>query len=252
MTRCAAAAASVRRGAEAALAALLIGLAGPASAGDRALLEVVGYSGDGRYFAFEEYGIQDGSGFPYSNIFVVDLATDSWVAGTPFRYRVDDESVPLFGVRAENRAEAGPTIARLDIGVPAQMAAMVGDGALDPAADMLEFGLPGYGPGHTIGRYGLELETFPVNSLEPCEVYLDEKAKGYALTLYGDGPARELHRDGATIPRSRGCPVTYRLHAVTVPMHQTALDSAVAIVSVYPHGFEGPDRRFIAVPIGAR
>jgi hypothetical protein len=35
-------------------------------------------------------------------------------------------------------------------------------------------------------------------------------------------------------------------------MHQTALDSAVAIVSVYPHGFEGPDRRFIAVPIGAR
>ena len=28
------------------------------------------------------------------------------------------------------------------------------------------------------------------------------------------------------------------------------LDDAVAIVSVYPFGFEGPDRRFLAVPLG--
>ena len=35
----------------------------PALAGDRALIDVIGYSQDTDYFAFEEFGIQDGSGF---------------------------------------------------------------------------------------------------------------------------------------------------------------------------------------------
>ena len=50
-------------------------------AGDRALIDLIGYSEDGRIFAFEEFGIQDGSGFPYSNIYVVDLPADKWAYG---------------------------------------------------------------------------------------------------------------------------------------------------------------------------
>jgi predicted secreted protein len=221
----------------------------PALAGDRALLELVGYSGDGRYFAFEEFGIQDGSGFAYSNLYVIDLPRDGWVAGTPFRLRVDDEDVALAEVRRRNRDAAAQTLARLDIGVPAQIAAMVGDGEPDPAAASLAFGVPGYGPGEAIGDYRLELETFPAQALEPCEVYLNEKAKGYALTLVGDGETRTLHRD-TLLPRSRGCPLAYRLHALVLPMNETTLERAVALVSVYPLGFEGPDRRFIAIPLG--
>ena len=40
-----------------------------ASAGDTATPQVLGFSADGKVFAFEEYGIQDGSGFPYANRF---------------------------------------------------------------------------------------------------------------------------------------------------------------------------------------
>ena len=54
--------------------AAAIAFAGPALAGDRAVIDFIGYSADSRYFAFEEFGIQDGSGFPYSSIYIIDLA----------------------------------------------------------------------------------------------------------------------------------------------------------------------------------
>ena len=52
-------------------------------AGDYASRHVIGFSADGRYFAFEQYGAQDGSGFPYAEIFIIDTQADSWVAGSP-------------------------------------------------------------------------------------------------------------------------------------------------------------------------
>ncbi|TIL61031.1 MAG: hypothetical protein E5Y89_28055, partial [Mesorhizobium sp.] len=38
-----------------------------AGAGDVAELEILGFSKDGGVFAFEEYGVQDGSGYPYAS-----------------------------------------------------------------------------------------------------------------------------------------------------------------------------------------
>ena len=37
----------------------------PAYSGDRASLNVIGFSPDGTAFAYEEYGIHDGSAVPY-------------------------------------------------------------------------------------------------------------------------------------------------------------------------------------------
>jgi hypothetical protein len=36
---------------------------------------------------------------------------------------------------------------------------------------------------------------------------------------------------------------------VVLPFGAGDIEDGVAIVSVYPGGFEGPDRRFIAVPL---
>ena len=60
-----------------ALAALPV----PAAAGEFAQVDLLGFSRSGSHFAFEEYGVQDGSGFPYSNIYVIDVGDDSWVPG---------------------------------------------------------------------------------------------------------------------------------------------------------------------------
>jgi hypothetical protein len=90
------------------LLASALGELATSQAAELAESAVIGYSVDGRYFAFEEFGIQDGSGFAYSNLFVIDLERDRWVPGTPVRRRGLDETERLFDVRAEAMAEAQP------------------------------------------------------------------------------------------------------------------------------------------------
>lgn len=232
--------------AEAALAALM--LSTPVLAGDMALFEARGYSPDARYFAFEEFGIQDGSGFPYSSIFVIDLAEDSWVGGSPFRARIDADNASLEAARREAQQAAEDTLVEFAITEPAQLLAAIGDG--DPRdATELVFGAAGYQPGMVIGEHALGLEVFEARPAERCSDYTDEAIVGFALTVGTDGVPRELHRDTA-VPKSRGCPLAYRLYAVLAPMGRGDIAGSVAIVSVYTLGFEGPDRRFIAVPIG--
>jgi predicted secreted protein len=233
----------------AASAATLLALALPATAGDRALIDYVGFSKDFRYFAFEEFGIQDGSGFAYSNIFVVDLDTDSWVIGTPVRVQAESEETSLVKVRSQAAQQAADHVDEFDLTVPVEVAAMIGDGVPDTDAATLTFGAPGYMPGAVSGNYRLELTTYDTTAVSPCGDWFGVNPKGYALTITDQGSERLIHRD-AGLPRSRGCPLDYRLHSVVMPFEGATLSNAVAIISVYPGGFEGPDRRFLAVPLG--
>lgn len=249
MKRFAVVAASARRAiARASLAAALaLGLVGAACAGDKALLDVIGYSPDGRYFAFEEFGVQDGSGFPYAHIYVIDIETDDWAPGTPVRVRIDDESATLSDVRRQARSEAEAALTNTD--APVDVWALVGDGEVDAEARTIEFGRPSYERGAVAETFRLDLETFEAPAGEPCQDWFEQAALGYALTVTGPGGTRLVHRDGR-IPRSRGCPFDYRIYAIVAPMDAPDLKAAVAILSVYPGGFEGPDRRFLAVPLG--
>ena len=74
----------------AALATALLLLSVAARAGDMATVQILGFSDDGGIFAFEEYGVQDGSGFPYANRYYIDTANDTFLHGTPVRERLDD------------------------------------------------------------------------------------------------------------------------------------------------------------------
>jgi fructose-bisphosphate aldolase class II len=51
--------------------------------GDRALIDLIGYSHDLRYLAFEEYGVSDGIGVAYSNIYIVDLSNGAFAGWRP-------------------------------------------------------------------------------------------------------------------------------------------------------------------------
>jgi predicted secreted protein len=246
---------NVVRAVSARLAASLAGLIlllAPALAGDRALIDFIGYSADGKYFAFEVYGIQDGSGAAYSDIFIVDLPADKWVFGSPFSVNSfadpNPEDRPLAEVRAAARAKAAPRLETLALSQPVEILALLGDGVANADGKELGWSTPlCCGPGQTAeDAFGLALETFPIASSED---YCQElEPVGYAL-FYSEGDSTaELHRDGATLPRSRRCTLDYRLYAVVQP-YWGAPGGRVAIVSTYPYGFEGPDRRFIAVPI---
>ena len=98
------------------LAASLVAVsAGTTLAGDYADRTILGFSPDGRTFAFEEFGEQDGSGFAYANIYVIDTEHDAWVSGTPIRVMHENEDETLANVREEARQRAMPWMTRYGV-----------------------------------------------------------------------------------------------------------------------------------------
>lgn len=230
----------------------LAGLAAPVVAGDRALIDFIGYSEDGQYFAFEEYGVQDGSGAPYSHIYIIDLAADAWLDGTPVSVDstgdADPGATPLAVVRAKAMGKASTDLTTLGIDVPVEILSLLGEGIAGADGRSVKFSTPMCcGPGQVQDdAFTLNLETFPITSAE--DYCAEMNPVGYVLTLSGGGEPVELHRDAGKLPKSRGCTVDYRIYAVVRPFEGEG-GGRMAIIASYPFGFEGPDRRFLAVPI---
>ena len=193
------------------LAAALCLFGWPAAANDQALIDFVGYSGDFRYFAFEEYGTLDGSGSAYSNIHILDLWTDKEMPGSPFSAEGREDDKTLAQIRREAGDAAGADLKKLAIDTPVQIAALLGDGIAGAGSEM-HFAFPSTGgPGSTQGDYKLALESFYLAPTPACAEDIADPGKGFALSVSGDGKVRE------TTPRhiSPGLArVLYRLPAL--------------------------------------
>lgn len=221
-----------------------------AQAGDTARIQILGFSEDGSRFAFEQYGVQDGSGFPYSEIFILDVAKDSWVKPSPFRRRDDvddsqgyDEDALLATARAENRATAQPHLRNTGIAGkgltvghnphselssdPHRMVVNPYD-MMPPADDPLK----------------LVITEYPMASGD-CSSY-GADTKGFRLTLTYHGKTRVLN-DDKTVPSSRNCPLTYRIERILTYFPNNAPPVFAVLVQMESHGFEGPDRRYLAI-----
>jgi predicted secreted protein len=234
---------------------LLATTATPALAADGAALNVIGYSADSRFFAFEEYGVQDGSGFPYWNVHVLDLVKDRWIDGAPVRVVVESAEARLSAAREKAMATAGSLIARNGISEPAEILAANPATEVIPDRGRLVFDRF-YGSGlsqpnetasftarHELMLNGVELA-------DPKGCYPDDGPyTGFSLVLRDVklGTSRVIHED-KSIPASRNCPSHYDISAVVAPAGFSNEDRLVAIIGVYNRGFEGLNHRFIAVP----
>jgi predicted secreted protein len=232
----------------------MLALALPAVAADKALINMLGYSDDGAYFAFEQFGIQDGSGFPFADIFIVDLVNDTWV-DAPIEVVIDNEEASLQEARAQAMDQAKAKLDELKIGVPVEILAMIGEGEYAGETGLrVNWSTPACcGAGATqADAQSLILETRGIASSEDyCDP--DLGPVGYNLWYQDQGGVRELHIDGDVLPSSRGCTLDYRIYAVVGPFSEYYGDNftarRVAIIATYPFGFEGVNRRFLAVPI---
>ncbi len=227
------------------LVAAVLSLASPVPAADMAEYRVLGYSKDGRHFAFEQYGIQDGSGFAFSDVFVLDLEADIWMPGSPYRERADDETTPLEDVRAAAVARAMADHASL--GFMPRFRLLASASPLEVPSREASLGfyprpiLNPIDPLHT-----LTLTVLPMESPRDCFGMVE--TAGFELLLDIEGQGTEaVHRD-QRLPSSRACPADYGLAAILAPFNEAA-GRAVALISVYQLGFEGLDRRFLAVPL---
>lgn len=91
--------------------ALILFLVSPLAlfSGDAATFVSLGLSPDNRYFSFAQYGEQDGSGFPYAEIYLIDVKHNSYAPGGVVKRFWKQDSEPQPGglhILLELRAEA--------------------------------------------------------------------------------------------------------------------------------------------------
>ncbi len=221
-------------------------------AADAAERVFLGFSADGRYFAFEQFGVQDGSGFPYSDIFVIDADADAWHAGTPVRVMLQDDGANVAAARRKAAELARPVMTALKIEEPGIVLASQSSYQNGSDPQRLAFH-KSYVPTEAV-------ENDDVTTVELEEIVLPGPSKcpagdlpyvGFALRikLSGAQAFTSVHRD-AEIPASRVCPLRYSLSDIVG--FRPTIDGPIrllALVSVFSYGFEGMDRRFVAVTL---
>lgn len=211
-----------------ALPLLFLLLLGLARAGDAATLEFWGFSRDGKYLAFEQYGIRDGSGFPYSEIYLVDVARNTLVAGANVVIQSEKAGPSAARQRALAQSQAVLRRYRIVRGNQGRFAGAVGK---NYAAQRLEFS-------GAAATYTLELTTSDAPSQGNC---LTDRPRLPELSLSSGRNERVLRRD-TRLPASRACAYAYQVHSIFV------LGSSLAVfVQVTRDGFEGPDLRWMVV-----
>ncbi|WP_209015120.1 DUF2259 domain-containing protein [Roseibium limicola] len=223
-----------------------------ALAGDVAQVNILGFSANAKRFAFEQYGIQDGSGSPYSELFVLDVSEDRWVSPSPIRERLEDvpDRPDLKALLAQTRA-AVLQEAR-DIGLL---------GGIEPLGHTV-----GHNPVTELTSDATFMRVMPRPILPPFDAPLEFRltsfpapsadcasdgveTTGFTLSLTREGQTRELHSD-TNIPDSRGCPLRYRIERVVTyyPEDRGDADGYFAVLVFYEaRGFEGPDGRYLAI-----
>lgn len=230
------------------LAAALCLTAQPVTAGDMATLNILGFSGDAATFAFEEYGVQDGSGFPYANRFYIDTANDDFLPGSPVRARIDDETASVDNARAQARAQGETIVPDGDLAAnpgfnagfspPTELSAdpwriVVNPRPVQPPVDKpLEF--------------RLEEIRFPATG--SCAGVTDVSVGFRLLSVDASagGVTEVLHED-SSVPSSRGCPTGYRIGGVQTYIPFQGPSAIAVLIAVESFGFEGPDHRWMAV-----
>jgi predicted secreted protein len=214
---------------------------GLAAAGDYADRFIIGFSPDGAYFAFEEYGVQDGSGFPYSSIYVIETASDTWVEGTPVHIRLDDDTATLETARNAAYVQAEAVLQEFSIGIPGRLLLS------NPITEItnsrqVEFLLRAYTPLQPTG-WTLTLQERVLPTECPSLGYL---IVGFGLLMKSPTNETTTLNNDQRIPESRGCPVAYGVSDI-VAFDRPGDTVLIILLNMFKIGFEGPDRRFLAL-----
>lgn len=224
--------------------------AAPAAAGDAATLNVIGFSRDGAMFAFEQHGEQDGSGYAYADLFVIDVATDSWVEGAPIRFVLEDDQPPKGppgepARRIVRQTGGDALLARHGIVEGLDGVEVVTRRLTDRSADG-SFAVFAVDP-IAAREYRMTLDVRP-GPVGEC----GEPDAMFTLTLTGaDIAPLVLHQDRG-VPRSRGCPTGYgiagiHLYPLGDPDSAAGPYAIAVLIAMTRRGFEGPDTRYLAV-----
>ncbi len=217
-------------------------------AGDFATLDPIGFSKDGRYLAYEEFGTQDGSGFPYSSIYFIDTGKNAYAAAA-VKVTIENESGTENKARSRASLLAAKKLKQFGI-VKGNVGTLVlshlltdlslDDERKNSGPAVIRF-TEAVGSFYHRGEYELLLNPIPIKTKD-CDVYEQDT---YLLDLKlidrEEDKTSVLQKD-TDLPASRGCALSYRIQDVYLYK-----DTITVFLNVYTPGFEGPDMRYLAV-----
>ena len=261
---------------------LIAALSCGAFAGDYAQLQFIGFSKDGKFLAFEEFGMSASDMRGYSTIFFVNTAKNSFAAPSISDQLKEDELESYdhsFDSPARRRAmlKAGPTLRRLRIvagntgrQVISRLLTDVSDESASPYGPKSVAFAPDRRESMLNGRYYLKLQEVSQNQFckeaedpelvkytwptgEPMSIAEspnrktknDERQKLYSfdLSLKIDDLSKTIVLQKAgPAPAARGCAVDYRIQSVH--MYR---DKIAVFIGVFTPGFLGDNIRLMAV-----
>jgi predicted secreted protein len=195
-------------------------------AGDASQWEIIGFSKDGNYFAFERFGSYDGSGFPYSEIFILNVCKNDY-ATKPITTVVEEENTNV-DARTVNRKKAKSLLTQFGI-----IIGNVGQTFYERKQEDEE--VPPFTYRNQKMQVLLETEDLALND------QIGVNLQKMTLSLKHPKGIQVLQKD-KSLPKSRGSAYSYWI--ATVVAYENSL---IALVSYYSVGYEGPDTRQIAV-----
>ncbi len=251
----------------AALLVVLAGAAAPAQAYEALALKVLGFSPDGRYFGFIQYGGQGDGSQRLAESYVLDVATSRVVPGAPARIDTledesllpqaqdDDTLLALARTRSQSMVErykiteSGTVVTRVKTADPEHTHAGSGGptgGAMSMAVRHRRLGK---------FKLALAIENMPWPAASkvangagalPCTEEAGATGAAFRLTLT-QGRRRIVLNDDTTVPAERFCVSGYGIAEVLAFDRPDGKVSLAVILDMQTRGFEGDDRKFLAV-----
>ncbi len=220
-------------------------LSAPAWAGDTSEIEPVGFSGDGRYLAYMRFGVHDGSGLSYAELFFLEVPANDIVKPRVIRVEgdFDAEGVPesLTKVKMLALEKGKGSLQRYGI-----VTGNFGTGyELYPETPPGDRGWSREFFSNAQDRAYMVMSVDRVYEAAGCDPEFGP-TKIFTLTIHKDfegeqTPGKVLQED-KKLYKSRGCVLGYSFHSMLI--HG---DNIVVFVNAETRGFEGPDVRQLVV-----
>ena len=175
---------------------------------------------------------------------IVDVVNDSWVPGMPIAVRLENDSPNANAARSAVQQKAGPFANKYGI-QSSHGVVLAHNPVSEISADPKRVRFRPFKTTTNIGDpIEVTLNEYPLPAGGNCGVH--GQTFGYRLLLSQPGKVKLLHED-SRIPKSRGCPLAYRIDQV-IAYHVAGGDMMLAIMLVMNvPGFEGPDGKYLAV-----
>lgn len=240
--------------------------AGAAMAGDRAQSAIIGFSPDGRYVAYEQYGTQDGSGYLYAAIQILDVAANESVAGAPVAVMLTEDDMSYQALIEADVAlardlaleQASPVLAAHGIVPGAAGTTLVYRPFSDLAAPSptVPFSIGAAFSPYLHDENVLQLTLTPASSAQCLGLAVDAVFLLRLDLIQADGARATTLHDETGLPEGLSCPSDYRIHSVVVyapdqtDQSDCCADTYAMLVLLAVEaspGFEGPDTRYVGV-----